>query len=237
MRFGTRQWGPVAVLAAAAVSMTAAVGVTGCGAGVRVANATSSSAAVSQLPANGAVRTITDHTLRLTVPTGWEQRDRTSRVAQEDLASIVLWSQGGTGQTPADVILVHETDTAPRPGADVSKQRERDLIGQGLQVYAADPTRIQAFAQSRGHGCFTAFQPVGRPARWEQGGLIGLQFEWTCVAEVPAHGWAAIAFDPAGVKHRVTVTAPLAQWDAHRGEIDAVRRSLRATAMAPSVGG
>lgn len=240
MRNGIGQWRSATALAGVMMAM-AVVSVSGCGAGVRVVGATSGSATVSAPTSGGSssgpVHSVDDHGLRLSVPTGWVQRDRTGSVVQEYLASIVVWRSGGSGQIPADVLLVHEADTAPRPGTDVSEQRQRSVIDQGLQSYVADPSLMQQFAASRGHGCLSGFQPVQAATRWDQAGFVGLQLEWTCMSEVAVHGWAMTAFDPAGVKHRVTITAPATQWDAHREEIDAVRRSLTATATAPPAGG
>ncbi|KYH45094.1 hypothetical protein AZH51_14510 [Branchiibius sp. NY16-3462-2] len=179
------------------------------------------------------VRTTEDDTLRVALPPDWKLTTGHQAVrVQEYLAHRTVWLVGGSGEQPADLIAIHEVDTAPRPGTDVSIQRERALIEDGRQTYLAQPEAIGDFAQSNGHSCFTGFH-AKQPVRWEQQGLIGLALEWTCVAQVPVKGWAIIAFDPAGVQHRFVITATPDYWDAHTTQIDAARRSLAATASPP----
>lgn len=211
-------------LAVAAVGLT----LSGCSTTVSVPGASTTR---SSTPPKG---TVEDYTLKLALPAQWGAvlRKDVAR-AQQDLVHMSVWLVGGQGEQPADLTVTHEIDTAPRAGTDVSAARERALIGEGILQYNVDPTNIWDFTQGRGHSCFSDFTPKVPVTRWEQHGLIGLQLQWTCVAQVPVRAWAVIAFDPAGVKHRITITATPAYWTAHQGQIDTVRASLTATAAPP----
>lgn len=208
----------------------AALAVSGCGTTVSVPGA---GVSASSSPARTATSAITDDTLRVILPTDWKPLTGHHAIQiQEDLAHRSVWRVGGSVQQPAELIAVHEADTAPRPGTDVSTPRLRGLIDRGLQGYLAQPEAIGDFAQGSGHGCFTGFQPK-QPVLWEQQGFVGLALQWTCIAQVPTKGWGVIAFDPAGVKHRFVITATPDYWAAHQTQIDDVRRSLTALATAP----
>lgn len=215
----------------AAVMALVGLVVSGCGTTVSVRT---SARTTTSAPTSAATRSTDDATLRLALPADWRQLGQRNVIrAQEDLAHRTVWMVGGAGDQPADLVAIHEVDTAPRPGTDVSIQHERALIEEGVQTYIAHPEIIGEFAQSSGHSCFADFEPKEPVTHWEQHQFIGLQLEWTCIAQVPVKGWAVIAFDPAGVKHRFVISAPPSYWSAHQAQIDDVRRSLTALATAP----
>lgn len=160
-------------------------------------------------------------------PQGWVRTGENVTVIKEDGSKPAERFNAINRDKDATALLVYEAGAKPR---QVLTQRQiHDAIDTGIQKQVdATQEDLVYFRSTSGFGCVADFNYTHKPTLVERDGMYGYSYGYTCETYKGAvTGEYFVAFDDAGISHRMTVEALQTEWERNKEALSAIIDSLK----------